>query len=263
MKLIDVHCHLDNHFYPDIGKVIKNCKKNNCKAITAGIDPVTNRQVLELSKKYPKIVYPSLGIYPRDALYSETDKTENKLDTDYDVDAELKFIEKNSDKIYSIGEIGMDFKNGKDKKTQEKEFRKCIELAIKLDKAIVVHSRKAESEIIDILEEYVEKQNYKKIVMHCFYGNKKLVQKIRKNQWLFSIPTNIVRDQHFQKIVKETPIHLLLTETDSPFLSPFKGKKNEPSNVIETIKIISKLKRLPVEDVSNIIYRNAKRVFDL
>ena len=262
MKLVDVHCHLDNYFYPDdIDRVMKNCKKNNCIVIPAGVDPDTNRQVLELQTKYPNLVFPSLGLYPRDALYSETDSTQNRLKTDYSVDKELKFIEKNSDKIVAIGEIGMDFKNGKDKITQEKEFRKCVELAIKLDKAVVIHSRKAEKEIIEIMEEYVEKYNYKKVVMHCFGGKTKLVQKIREYQWYFSVPTNIVRDEHFQKLVKETPMHLLLTETDSPFLSPLKEQKNEPSNVIETIKMISKIKRLPIEDVSNIIYRNAKRVF--
>ncbi|MBT3464668.1 TatD family hydrolase [archaeon] len=257
MKLIDVHCHLDNFFYKnDIEKIIKNCKKNNCIVIPAGITPDTNRQVLELKEKYPEIIFPTLGMYPPDALSKDKESNSN-LEINYDIDEELKFIEQNADKIVGIGEVGMDGKDGIDLEKQEIIFRKTIQLAIKLEKPLVIHSRKTESKVIEILEEY----NYRKIVMHCFGGNHKLVEKIRQNQWMFSIPTNAVRDGHFQKIIKETPIHLLLTETDSPFLSPFKEQKNEPINVIETIKIISKIKRLPIEDVANIIYRNATKTF--
>lgn len=259
IRLIDVHCHLDREFFgKDINEVIERCRKNNCIAIASGITPETNRNALNLKKKFPGLVYASLGLYPIDALKKETEESK-AINLDYDIDKELKFIEKNKGNIAAIGEVGMDFKNGSDAISQEKMFRKAIELAIKLDKPLVVHSRKAEKEVIDILEEY----NYGKIVMHCFSGKHSLAKRIRKNRWLFSIPTNIVRDESFQKIVKETPISQLLTETDSPFLSPFKGERNEPVNVIETIKKISEIKSLPIEDAANIIYRNAMRLFSL
>ncbi len=259
MNLVDVHCHLDKVFYKeDIDEVILRAKKNNVKAIiAAGINRETNRYVLKLKEKYPDIIFPSLGIYPPDALKKELENSKTKFNPDYDIDKEIEFIYSNRNKIAAIGEVGMDFKDGTDFEEQEKTFRKIIELAIKIDKPLVIHSRKAEAKVIEILEEY----KYYKIVMHCFGGSHKLVRKIRENQWLFSIPTSIVRDEHFQKIIKETPLHLILTETDSPFLSPFKEKKNEPSFVIETIKIISRLRNMPEEDVANIIYGNAKRVF--
>ncbi len=261
MKLIDVHCHLDSFFYKeDIGKVMLNCKKQNCIVIPAGITPDTNRNVLKLQEKYPDIIYPSLGIYPPDALKNEDN---SDLVIDYDIDKELKFIEKNADRIVAISEIGMDAKDGSDFKKQEEIFRKAIELAIKLEKAVIVHSRKMEKQVIEILEEYSEKHRYRNIVMHCFSGKHSLVKQVRENQWRFSIPTSAVRDGHFQKIIKETPIHLLLTETDSPFLSPFRGKKNEPVNVLETIKLISEIKRLPVDDVANIIMRNSRNTFGI
>ncbi len=260
MNLVDVHCHLDEHFYKgDIDEVIERARKNKVKAIIcAGINPETNRYVLKLKEKYPDIIFPSLGLYPPDALKKELENSPEKMNCSYDVDKELGFIYSNKKNIAAIGEVGMDFKNGSDYETQEKTFRKVIELAIKMDKALVIHSRKAEDKVISILEEY----NYKKVVMHCFGGNNKLVKRIRENQWLFSIPTSIVRDEHFQRIVKETPLHQILTETDSPFLSPFKEKKNEPSFVIETIKLISKLRKTPEEDVANIIYLNANRLFN-
>jgi TatD DNase family protein len=259
MNLVDVHCHLDEHFYKtEIDEVIERARKNNVKAIVcAGINPETNRYFLKLRERHPDIIFPTLGIYPPDALKKEMENSEHKLNIDYDVDKEIEFIYHNRDKIVGIGEVGMDFKDGTDFNEQEKTFRKMIELAMKIDKPLVIHSRKAEAKVIEILEEY----KYKKVVMHCFGGNHKLVRKIRENQWLFSIPTSIVRDEHFQKIIKETSLNQILTETDAPFLSPFKEKRNEPSFVLETIKLISKLRNTPEEDVANIIYRNAKRMF--
>lgn len=258
MKLIDVHCHLDKHFYgADIDKIIDRCRENNCKAIAAGVTPQTNRYVLKLREKYPDVVLASLGMYPPDALKKELEDNDYDEDLDYDIDKELKFIFENNEKIIAIGEVGMDFKDGTNFKSQEIIFRKTIELAKKLDKPLVIHSRKAEKEVIEILEEY----NLKKVIMHCFCGKHSLVKKIRENKWYFSIPTSIVRDQHFQKIVKETPISQLLTETDSPFLSPFRDIRNEPIFVLETLKLISELKRLPLEDTATMIMRNADYLF--
>ncbi|MEM3374045.1 MAG: TatD family hydrolase [Candidatus Woesearchaeota archaeon] len=262
MKFIDIHSHLDPYFYPDIDEVIKNLQRNNTIAIAAGINPETNKHVLKLSKKYPKLVYATLGLYPRDAFTEEEIKSTG-FNVNFDVDKEIDFIYQNKDNIIGIGEVGMDFKNGKDLEMQEKDFRKIIELAIKINKPLIIHSRKAELKVIEILEEYSQKYNYEKIIMHCFTGNHNLVKKIRQNKWFFSIPTSIVRDMHFQKIVKETPLTQILTETDSPFLSPFKEKRNEPIFVKETIKTIAKLRNTPEEDVANLIYLNAKRVFEV
>ncbi|MEM4397174.1 MAG: TatD family hydrolase [Candidatus Woesearchaeota archaeon] len=260
MKLIDVHSHLDKYFYSDISEVINNLKMKNAVAITAGINPETNRYVLELSEKYPKVIYATLGLYPRDA-FTEQEIRETGFNLNFDVDEELDFIYSNREKIIGIGEVGMDFKHGKDLEMQEKDFRKVIELAIKINKPLIIHSRKAELKVIEILEEYSKEYKFEKIIMHCFSGSHILVQRIRKNKWFFSIPTSIVRDQHFQKIVKETPLNQILTETDSPFLSPFKEIKNQPVFVLETIKTISKLRNIPEEDVANLIYLNSKRVF--
>ncbi len=257
MKLIDAHCHLDPFFYNDVEQVIERCRKNNVKAIAGGIDPFTNRHVLELKQKYPDVIFPSLGLYPRDALRKEAEQANAVLELEYDFEKELGFIRSNKDKIIAVGEIGMDFKNGADVKEQEHRFRKLIELAIEMEKPVVIHSRKAEEEVIRILEEF----KYKKVVMHCFCGKQPFAKRVRENGWYFSIPTSIVRDEHFQKIVKETPIRLLLTETDSPFLSPFKDVRNEPSFVIETVKKIAQLKNITEEDVATLVMRNADYLF--
>lgn len=260
MQLIDVHCHLDDFFFNnEIDKIIENCRKNNCLVFTAGITPDTNRHALELSKKYPDVVKACLGIYPPDALRKEVENEKNKPILDYDIDEEIKFIENNKDNIIAVGEVGMDFKDGTDFEMQERIFRKMIELAMRIDKPLVIHSRKAEMKVIDILEEY----KYRKVVMHCFGGKHTQVKRIRENKWYFSIPTSIVRDQHFQKIVKETGTQYLLTETDSPFLSPFKDSRNEPSNVIETIKVMAKLRNMSEDDIANLLHRNCRYLFGI
>ncbi|MBI2672862.1 TatD family hydrolase, partial [Candidatus Woesearchaeota archaeon] len=97
--------------------------------------------------------------------------------------------------------------------------------------------------------------------LHCFTGNLKLVKRIENNGWFLSIPTNIVFSSHFQAIANQTSISNILTETDSPYLSPIKGERNEPSLIKHTIKKISEIKSLDYKEVENIIFMNFQRLF--
>ena len=97
--------------------------------------------------------------------------------------------------------------------------------------------------------------------MHCFTGNYKLVKKIFDNNYFLSIPCNIVKSTHFKDIVKNFEMKQILTETDSPYLSPYKDKMNEPSFIIETIKKISEIKMLEKEEVEKIIFMNYQNFF--
>lgn len=251
MILTDVHAHLD--LINRLDKVIYRAKKAGVKAIiTAGVNPETNKKTLEISEKYD-IVKAALGIYPIDALSRETNKPNI-----FDVDKEIDFIRKNKDKIIGVGEVGLDYKTGENKEQQKEVFVKMIELAVELDKPLIVHSRQAEEDVVEILERF----DFKKIIMHCFNGNKKLVKKIIENNWFFSVPCNIVKSFQLQYIVKETNLSKLLTETDAPFLSPYPGRQNEPAFVKETIKKIAEIKGLDEEEVSNIIFMNYKNLFE-
>src|SRR3989344_3458584 len=186
---IDVHCHLE--MLGDIDKIVKNAKEKGVgKIVTAGTDIKTNRFALTCALKYKEIGC-VLGIYPDDAL---------KM-SDKEIDKEIEFIKKNKEKIIGIGEVGMDFKNTLDKekrKKQEETFRKFVSLAIELDKPIIVHSRQAEKECIDILEE----MKSKKVIMHCFFGELKLVKRIIKNKWYLSIPTCVKNNKHFWNVIR-------------------------------------------------------------
>ncbi len=258
--IVDVHSHLQfSQFEKDINEVIKRAKEAGVSYILcSGVDHESNVKALELSKKYD-IVKASLGVYPLDAVglghYDDVQRKSTKID----VNSELKFIEKNRDNCLAIGEIGLDYSPKEDCKVKEQKevFLKCIKLAKKLDKPIVVHTRKAEQDCIEILES----SNYKKVVLHCFTGNMKLVKKAEDLGFYFSIPSIITRLKHFQEVVERVSLNNILTETDAPYLSPFQGQRSEPSYIKETIKIISQIKKITEEETEKIIFSNFQKVF--
>ena len=204
---------------------------------------------MELKIKFPEINI-CLGIYPIDAL---------KL-SELEIDKEIEFIRKNINNIIGIGEVGIDLKYAQPDllEKQKKNLLKFGNLAKELNLPIIIHSRKAENECIELLE----KLNYNKIIMHCFSGNMKLVGEIIKNNWHLSIPANVKYSEHFQMIIEITPIENLFCETDSPFLHPDKKFPNEPANVIESYKKISEIKKMPLAEVEKIIEENYKRLFN-
>jgi len=258
--IVDVHCHLQFKQFEDrLDEVIKRAKNAGVVAILcSGVDHDTNVQALKLSEKY-EIIKSSLGIYPLDAVglghYDDVPRENRTLD----VDSELEFIKKNKDKIIAIGEIGLDKSPEGDCKLEEqkKVFWKCIELAEKIKKPIVVHTRKAENECIDMLES----SKLKNVDLHCFTGNMKLVKRAEDLGFYFSIPAIITRLKHFQDLVGKVSLSHILTETDAPYLSPYKGEISEPSYIKETIKIISKIKNITEEETENIIFSNYQKIF--
>ncbi len=242
---IDAHCHLDT--CKDIEKAIDEARETGVGIIIAnGIDFKSNREVLKLSERY-KEVKAALGIYPIDGL---------KM-SDTGIEEEINFIRKNKDKIIAIGEVGIDLKESNEILEQEKNFIKFIKLANELGKPVIVHSRKAEERCINILEKIMAK----KVLMHCFSGNLKLIKKIVENSWFLSVPTNVNYSAQFQRLVEEVPIENLLCETDSPFLHPERMQDNTPKNVIFSYKKIAEIKKIKLKDVEVAIEENYKNLF--
>jgi TatD DNase family protein len=206
-----------------------------------------------LSKKYEN-VKASVGLYPIEAFKAEIKQGDYPISPEkIDIEDEIEFIKKNRDEIVAIGEIGLDYSLVPETERQQKElFQKLISLAEKIKKPIIVHSRKAEQDVIEMLES----SSLKKIILHCFCGNKKLVNRAQDNGWYLTVPTNVVRSQQMQFIAGTTDINKILTETDSPYLSPFPGKRNEPSFVIEAVKKIAEIKKMDIIEVENNIFKN-------
>ena len=263
MNLVDVHCHLDHlKFKDDLPDVVKRSEEAGVKAIlTSGVNFSTNKITLELAQTYD-IVKPCLGLYPIDALAAELKGTEAESfvrDVEpFKVEEMLAFIEQHKDNCIAVGEVGLDYHWIKDKQEEMKGvFQQVIELVEKLKKPIVIHSRKAEQDCVDMLES----STIRKVMMHSFGGNKKLINRCADNGWSFSVPPNITRLQHFQMMVEMVNINQLLTETDAPYLAPTPGERNEPKNVAVTIKKMAELKGMTEEDVAGNVYMNFQKFF--
>lgn len=258
--LIDTHCHLTHQlFNDDLDKVIQRAKKAGFKAIlVSGINPPTNREVLELVKKYP-LCKASLGIYPIDALGLAPDESGlTRHAGKIDIDAEFEFFNKHKDEITSVGEVGMDYKFGADYKDQQKKnFQKIIDHTEKLNKPMIVHTRKAEEDCVTLLET----SKLKSVILHSFEARKSLIRRAADNGFYFSVPTVVVRAQQFQTLVEIVPLTQIFTETDAPWLSPFKDKRNEPAFITESIKKIAEIKHLSEKEVAEQIFKNFTNVF--
>lgn len=242
---IDVHCHIET--YRDIKEVIERARQAGVGLIVNNsIDMKSMKKSLALSDWFPEIKI-ALGVYPIESL---------KL-KDSDVDEIIDFILKNKDKIIAIGEVGIDLKWSNDFENQKKIFLRFVKLAKELNLSLIVHSRKAEEQAIEILEN----EKCKKVVMHCFTGNISLANRIIKNNWMLSIPTNVVFNEAEQDIVKKVSIKNLLCETDSPYFHPFHGKRNEPCYVVESYKKIAEIKGLEYAEAEEQIEENFKRMF--
>lgn len=254
MILVDIHAHIHfDDYAKDIDKLIPKWEKAGVKSIiTHGTDIEGNRRVLEFSKKY-KIVQPAYGFFPVHLV----DVPEAKFDQ------ELDWIKKH--KPIAIGEVGLDYLKGDDNPHGDKHrpimretFEKFISLAEKIKVPLVAHSRRAELDVIEMLES----SKLKKVVMHCFTGRKHLVKRILNNGWSLSIPCAVVKLQQFQNNVELAPLSQLLTETDCPYLSPYPDiRRNEPAFVIETIKKMAEIKKMDREEVANNIYMNYQKMF--
>lgn len=265
MNLVDIHIHLDHpKFSNDLDAVIKNAEEAGVKAIIAqGVYHEVNLKVLDLAKKY-RIVKAALGLYPTDAQNVRVDWGEDdgyeRRKTEYDVDATLAFIEEHKKDIVAIGEVGIDFKETDDHKPQIENFKKVIALAKKIKKPLIIHSRKAEREVIELLEESGIRKEL--VVLHCFCGRKSLIKKAVNLGYYFSIPCAITRAQNFQILAEMVPITQLLTETDGPYLPPERDlDRSEPQHVQITINHIARIKGMDAQEVADNIFMNYQRLF--
>lgn len=247
--MVDTHCHIFHEYYDNIDEVIN--KMENNIIIVNGTNINDNKEVLELVKKY-KNVYGALGLHPTEigSSYEET----------------LSFIEKhlNDQKIVGIGEIGLDYHYTLENKDIQKEvFIKQLNLARKYNKSVIIHSRDAINDTLEILKEY---KDIKKDI-HSFSGSLESAIEFIKINCRLGIGGVLTfkNAKRLQNIVENVDIHSFLLETDSPYLTPepYRGSKNEPYNIIYVAKKISEIKGISLEDVLSITTSNAISQFDL
>lgn len=248
--IIDTHCHIYYNECENAEEIIKQCKKQNIKIILNGIDKESNKQILELSKKYDN-VYAAIG-YDHSVVNKITDEDINLLEEQI----------KNND-VIAIGEIGLDYHWVKDNKDiQKRLFIRQIDLAIKYNLPIIVHSRDAVQDVYDIL-----KNKNVKGSIHCYSGSKEMAKEFIKIGFYIGIdgPITFKNNKKQRDMVKDIDINHILVETDSPYLSPepLRGEKNTSLNLKYIINQIAIECGLTYEEARGITTNNAIRLFDL
>ncbi len=246
--IIDTHCHVIDLEYDNIDEIINRFKDNIM--IISGYDSISNRNVVDIVKKY-KNVYGTLGFHP-----SEVDKFSEE---------EFNYIKNNinDSKIVGIGEIGLDYHYGSnDKEKQIKMFKSLLDLAQSENISVVIHTRDAAQDTMNILK------NYKlKVDIHCFGYSLEIAKECIKRGYRLGIGGVLTfkNSKKLVEIVSNIPIENILLETDSPYLTPepFRGKKNEPFYLSYVIDKISEIKKISIDEVKKITTKNAKEQFDL
>jgi len=247
--MIDTHCHLCKEDYNNVDEIIEHMEDNYM--IAAGVDDKTNKEVLELCKKYYNI-YGAIGIHPNEVKDSKEE--------------ELNFIEKhiNDNNIMAIGEIGLDYHYGiEEKELQKQYFKKQLDMARKYRKAVVIHSRDSIEDTYQIMKEYKDV----KMTLHCYSGSVEMAKKFLELNVYFGIGGVVTfkNNRILKEVVKMLPLSRILLETDSPYLTPepYRGTKNEPKNVLLVAEEIAKIKNITLEEVLKITTENAICQFDL
>ena len=253
--IIDSHCHHDYEpMFSNLDDIIKRADASDVKfLLTISVSNHKYDVILDITKKYSK-VYGTYGIHPHEA----------KNHKEITKDIILKKL-KMSNKIIGIGETGLDlYYNHSDKNDQIRLFEEHIIASIESNLPLVIHSRAAEELTYEILAKY-SKKNKLKILMHCFTGTKKFAQKLLELNAYFSASGIITfkKTDELKETFKSLPLNRLLIETDAPYLSPepFRGKSNEPSHVVHTLKFLSNLREINFKELSNITTNNFFELF--
>lgn len=252
--MIDTHCHVDfKEYNKNREEVMERAKDKLSALINSGASLGGNRRTLKLQEEYDGFLYSTLGFHPSNASKADSSIIKQALDE----------INNNIEFAVGIGETGLDFHEVKDetaRKRQIKLFETFIELSKEYELPLVIHARDAEEKSFEMVKKH---SSIPDVVFHCYGGDLITAEKILEEGYYISMSTIVCFSNHHQNLVEKIPLTNLLTETDSPYLSPFKGIRNEPAFVEEAVKVIGDIKSIPSKDVGRITEKNAKKIFNL
>ncbi len=251
--MIDSHCHLDHApLFGNLNDILNRSKEVGLKKLLTICTTLESFKNIENILTIDDMIYGTFGIHPHETENNDVSKI-----------TIIESIKKNP-KLIGVGETGLDFYYNHSKKNKQIEsFKKHIEAAIEINLPIIVHSRNAEEETFNILNEY--KKHKPKILMHCFTGTYKFYRQMEELDSYFSasgiITFNSSKD--LQNTLSKIPNNKLLVETDSPFLAPvpMRGKKNEPSFIKYTLKKLADIKNIDVSEMVSLTTKNFNNLF--
>lgn len=258
MELFDSHAHYDDEkFNEDRDFIINEIYKSGVtKFVSAGYSLESSKIGIELAKKYD-FIYTTSGISPND-IPATNDELESQL-------LEIEKIAKSNSKVVAIGEIGLDYYWNKDQKELQKyAFKKQIEIANNLNLPIVIHTRDAIMDTLEILKENPVKN---KGVFHCCPQNRELIKEGLKLGFYISFAGSITfkSSKNADEMINLVPNDRVLIETDSPYLAPepVRGTRNTPINVKYVAQKIADAKGMTLEEIADITYENARKIFKI
>lgn len=261
IKIFDTHAHYDDDaFDGDRETLIDSFKKNGIYAVTnIGADLKSSQNTLGLIKKYD-FFYGAVGVHPSDV---------DCLDEIGDEDRAIKLLldmANSSERVVAIGEIGLDYHyEDADKPLQEKWFRKQLKLARKIKLPVVIHSRDAAADTVDIMKD--EKAEEIGGVVHC-YSYSVETAKIFLNMGFYIGVGGVLTFKNGRKLVETveyTPLDRIVLETDSPYLAPqeFRGKRNSSLYIPYVAEKIADIKGISVDEVYEVTWNNATRMYKI
>ncbi len=255
MELFDSHAHYnDEKFDIDREEIIQKIYNEGITSVVnAGYSLESSRKAIEIAKKHD-FIYATVGISPNDI---------ENLPIDY---KEQIIKMANEKKVVAIGEIGLDYYWNKENKEKQKQiFMEQIEIANQMNLPIVIHTRDAIMDTLDILKNKIKCIN--KGVFHCCPLNIELAKEALKLDFYISIagPVTFKNSKNAEEFLKSIPIEKMLIETDSPYLSPepVRGTRNDSRNVKYTAEKIADFKQIPVQKIAEVTYQNAKKIFNI
>jgi len=258
--MIDTHAHFTKK-YPyslsDVSGQLERAKDYGVeKIISVMAEPEGYTSALEAAIRFPEI-YLVLGISRH--LVSKTTKN--------DWDVLVSYLERKEPKVVAIGETGLDYRFEPDKleaSKQKEMFIRQIELAIKYDLPLVIHSGKAMDDVLDILEQEYQSDNGG--VIHFFTGDIEQAKRAISIGFYLSFALPLLINRKLQRVCKDISLENILTETDSPYLKPPKGwpgEVSEPACVVEVVRSIAEIKNIPMERVAEVTSKNAEYLFGI
>jgi TatD DNase family protein len=250
---VDTHCHLDHHDELSAASQVERARRDGVTTlITVGTDMASSTQAVQAAQRFDG-VFAVVGIHPNDAM----EATPHVLEV---IDRLAQ-----QDVVVGIGETGLDYyRDHTTPAQQERSYRRHIAMAKERDRTLVIHCREAWADALRILHDEGAPD---RVVMHCFSGDPKVVAHCAEHGFFMSFAGNVTFKNagDLRVAAAEAPLDLLLTETDSPFLTPepHRGRKNEPAHVPHVLRTLAGVKDLPLEEVADAVLGNARRAFAL
>ena len=257
---VDSHCHIDGTEYDfDRAEVLQHARAAGVvMMLNIGTgDPHSGalERAVELAESHENI-YAAIGTHPHDARLFD-DRAEEQIKT----------LIAGSSKVIAWGEIGLDYHyDNSPREVQREAFRRQLWLAREARLPVIIHTREAEDETIEILRSEWEEPN-NGVIMHCFSGPMRLAQACLELGFLISFAGNVTfkKAEALREVAVQIPLDRLLIETDCPYLTPvpFRGRRNEPAHVVETARCLADLRGVPVEELGQITTANFCKLFQL